>query len=132
MTIKLFDYVNSIFYGKENLVRKDDFVEDDINNYVPFIVNKALANNADTILYANLMNLNSQLDSKYQYEFLFNSIRKKKRYGKWRKYNDDENIKLICDVYGVTTIVSKTYLKLLDEEKIKQLKELKNIGGVKK
>ena len=54
-------------------------------DYKPFIVNRGLSFNHDTALYANEMNFRHYADHKLQFDFFLNSIRPRKRYGKWLK-----------------------------------------------
>ena len=83
-----FDYVNSIN------VTKKDIMPDDITEkaYPAFMVNRALSYFNDTVLYANEMNVNHHIDNKLQYHFLINIIRKKKRFSKWLKPREVDNL----------------------------------------
>ncbi len=77
-----FDFVNQINYGKKNLIDENPELE---RQYKQFIINRALSFNHDTVLYANEMNVKNHVDSKLQFDFFLNTIRPKKRYGKWLK-----------------------------------------------
>ena len=76
-----FDYLKSINTTKKNIM-VDDLTEKEYN---AFIINRGLSFFPDTVLYANEMNLNHHLDSRLQYDFLINIIKKKKRFTKWVK-----------------------------------------------
>ena len=92
--MKPFDYVNSINFTKKNLMKNtanDELAEKD---YVPFLTNKSLSYFTDTLLYANEMNRYHFLDKRLQYEFYLNSIRKKKRFAKWAKAEDNNDVML--------------------------------------
>ena len=71
-----FDYLKSINATKKNIM-VDDITESEYN---AFIINRGLSFFPDTVLYANEMNLNHHLDSRLQYDFLINIIKKKKRF----------------------------------------------------
>jgi hypothetical protein len=45
-----------------------------------FVVNKCMSGHIDTIMFANEMNMNHGLPTKLQYDFLLNSVRKRKRF----------------------------------------------------
>ena len=77
-----FEFINQINHGKKNLIDETPELEKD---YKPFIVNRGLSFNHDTALYANEMNFRHHADYKLQFDFFLNSIRPKKRYGKWLK-----------------------------------------------
>ena len=54
--MKPFDYINSINYTKENLMRNSDNDELAESGYVPFITNKTLSYFTDTLFYSNEIN----------------------------------------------------------------------------
>ena len=85
-----FDYVNSINITKKDIMA-DDIAE---KGYPPFMVNRALSYFNDTVLFANEMNINHHIDNKLQYHFLINIIKKKKRFSKWLKPQEVENLEL--------------------------------------
>ena len=70
-----FDFANSINYTKEDLM-VDERTE---NEYVPFIVNRAMGYGKDTVIAGNEMNSRSHLDNKMQYDFLRHGVRNAKR-----------------------------------------------------
>jgi hypothetical protein len=126
--VKPFDYVNDINYGKKNIM-VDDVAEKDYN---AFIVNRALSYFNDTVLYANEMNIHHSLDSKLQYSFLINIVRKQKRWSKWLKPNDVTNLELIKEYYGYSNEKAKSVLSLLNDEQLQELKNRIYKGGKRK
>ena len=90
--MKPFDYINSINFTKKNLMRGTENDELAEKGYVPYITNKTLSYFTDTLLYANEMNRYHFLDNKLQYEFYLNSIRKKKRFAKWAKADNNDAV----------------------------------------
>lgn len=128
-SFKVFDYVNSINTGRESMMRDTEDDEEAESGYNPYLTNIALSYHIDTVLHANLMNLNHHLDKRPQYEFLLNSVRKKKRFAKWHKSVNLEDLTLICTHYGVNKTIGKEYLSLLPAEEIEKIKQLYNTGG---
>jgi hypothetical protein len=55
---ELKDWLNSINFTKENLLEDDPTL---VKEYAPFIINKCLSGQIDTILFANEMNMNQSL-----------------------------------------------------------------------
>ena len=111
--MKPFDYVNSINFTKKNLMKNtanDELAEKD---YVPFLTNKSLSYFTDTLLYANEMNRYHFLDKRLQYEFYLNSIRKKKRFAKWAKAEDNNEVMMIQEYYKFSPQKAKAALKVL-------------------
>jgi hypothetical protein len=97
-------------------------------DYLPFIVNASLSYFPDTIEYANMMNMNHHLDNKLQYSFYLNSVRPKKRFSKWAKKIDDENLDAVVKYFGYNRTKAKEVIKLLSPEQIEEIK-IKNEGG---
>ena len=120
-----FDYLNSINMTKKNLMVDEQSEKD----YVPFIVNRGLGYFQDTVLLANEMNVNCHIDSKMQYDFLRGTVIKKKRFSKWLKAEDDENIDTICSYFGYSRSVGKSVVDLFDSETLDDIKKRLDKGG---
>jgi hypothetical protein len=123
-----FDYVNSINISKKDIMH-DDISE---KSYPAFMVNRALSYFNDTVLYANEMNVNHHIDNKLQYHFLINIIRKKKRFSKWLKPQEVNNLELIKEYYGYSNEKAKSVLQLFNNEQIELLKQRIYKGGKRK
>jgi hypothetical protein len=123
-----FDYLNAI-----NTTKKDLMVDDVSEKaYSPFMVNRGLSYFPDTILYANEMNLNHHIDSRLQFDFLINIIKKKRRFSKWAKPMNIENLELIKEYYGYSNEKAKSVLSLLNDDQINELKMRIYKGGKRK
>jgi len=121
------------FLGSINNTKKDIMVDDVTEKeYNAFIINRGLSFFPDTILFANEMNLNHHLDSKLQYHFLINIIKKKKRFTKWVKPQEVANLEVIKEYYGYSDEKAKSVLSLLNNEQIEQLKQRIYKGGKRK
>ena len=101
--MKPFDYINSINYSKKNLMRNSDNDELAESGYVPFITNRSLSYFTDTLFYANEVNQFHHTDHKLQYEYLLNSVRPKKRFAKWVKSMDSDDLEMIKLYYNYST-----------------------------
>ena len=123
-----FDYVNAINYNKKDIM-VDDLAEKEYN---PFIINKALSFFSDTILFANEMNKYHHLDSRLQFDFFINIIKKKKRFSKWLKARDIENLEIIKQYYGYSDEKAKSVLSLFDHSQIDEMKNRIYKGGKRK
>jgi hypothetical protein len=123
-----FDYLNAINTSKK------DIMVDDVSEkaYTPFMVNRGLSYFPDTILYANEMNINHHIDHRLQFDFFINIIRKKKRFSKWAKPINIENLELIKEYYGYSNEKAKSVLSLLNNEQINELKLRMYKGGKRK
>ena len=114
-----FDFVKSINEKTENLIQVQPEVEKD---YLPYMVNRSLSFSPDTILYANSMNERWILDKKLQYDFLYGSVRRRRRYDKWMKREEDEMLPLVMELYKINQRRAAEYLSLLTEEQKQQLR----------
>ena len=122
---ELKDYLNSINYTKKNVML--DHIDE--KKYPAFIVNKCIAPFPDTILYVNELNRMHWLDNRLQYDFLLNSLRKRKRFAKWMKASKIKNLDVVKEYYGYSNEKAKMALDVLTEEKLKTIKTKLNQGG---
>ena len=107
--------------------------EIDRNDYVPFVVNRALSYHFDCILYANEMNLNSGLDKDIQYQYLLNSVRPMKRkFQPWQKSNVVNDLDCVKEYFGYSNVKAKEALRILSDEQLTQIREKTHKGGVNK
>ena len=105
----------------------------DRNDYVPFVVNRALSYHMDCILYANEMNLNSGLDKDMQYQYLLNSVRPMKRkFQPWQKSNVVNDLDCVKEYFGYSNVKAKDALRILSDEQLIQIREKTHKGGVNK
>lgn len=124
-----FDFVNAISHTKKDLMtgtENDQLVE---KSYVPFIVNKALSYFPDTIMYANEMNVYGSLDNKLQFCYLLNSIRPQKRFAKWLKKQDSNELEIVKEYYGYSNEKATQALSLLSEKQLELIRKQLEKGG---
>ena len=120
-----FDYLNSI-----NLTKKEIMIDDDCEKaYNSFMVNRGLSYFQDTIIIANEMNRHHQIDSKLQYQFLINMIRKRKRFSKWAKAQKESDIDAVKEYYGYSNEKARQALTLLSPDQITIIKNKVSKGG---
>jgi len=130
--MKPFDYVNSVTDNKKNMMvgtENDELAE---KSYNPFLTNKSLSYHMDTILYANEINQYSMLDNKLQYEYYLYGIPKKKRFSKWSKKIEDEDIEVITQWYGCNYSKAAEILKIINKTTLDLIKQKLQTGGVSK
>jgi|TARA_B100001778_G_scaffold109479_1_gene89551 hypothetical protein len=124
--MKPFDLINSITL-KKNIVMDSNAEA----VYNPFLTNRALSQFIDCILLANEMNQRHHVDNKLQYDYLINRIRPMKRFKKWDKKQDNENIEIIKEYYSCNNDKARVTLSLLSEQQLDIIKKKLNKGGVK-
>jgi len=122
-----FDYVKAINYTKSNLI-VDDLTEKEYN---PFIVNRALSMGMDTVLQANEMNRSPHLEKRLQFDFLLNSISKRKRFDKWQKADKSEDLEYVKAYYNYSYSKAIAALQVLSPTQLSDIKrKITNKGGV--
>ena len=120
------EIIPSILQTKKNVL-------DEEKDYKAFLVNRALSYHMDCIMYANQMNLNSNLDGKLQYQYLLNTIRPMKRkFQPWQKTSAVKDLECVKEYFGYSDEKAKEALRILTDEQITLIKEKLDKGGVTK
>jgi len=115
-----FDFVNSINQSKKDLMSDPEVSETD---YVPFVVNKALSYFPETLLYVNELNQRPFVDNKLQYHYLLNTIRPGKRFAKWVKRENVEDIDAVKQFYGYNVEKAQQALTILTVDNLNYIKQ---------
>jgi len=122
-----FDYVNAVNYNKQ------DIMDDDLKEkaYNSFVINRSLSYFPDTVAVANIVNQYHHLDSKLQFHFLLNIVRKRKRFSKWEKQIVIDDVEAVKEYYGYSNEKARSALSLLSPDQIEQIKKRIYKGGRK-
>ena len=120
-----FDYLNSINTTKQDIMN-DDLDE---KNYPAFMINRSLSYFNDTVLMANEMNLNAHIDSRLQYDFYLEIVRKRKRFSKWTKEDKLKDIDAIKEYYGYSKAKAYQVLPLMTKDHLEKIHSLISKGG---
>jgi hypothetical protein len=125
----LSDFLNAINSNKNDLF-EDPQAEKD---YVPFIVNRALSYFPDTVLYANEMNVNPNIPKRWQFEFLKDTISKRRRFAKWVKKDvPSADIAAVQQYYQCSTAKALEAISILSADQIQSIKDSLYRGGTSK
>tara|TARA_E500000331_G_scaffold226819_1_gene217165 strand:- start:54 stop:434 length:381 start_codon:yes stop_codon:yes gene_type:complete len=123
-----FDYLKAINETKEDVM----LTSQDEKKYAPFIVNRGLSFFMDTIFQVNELNRNYHLEARLQFDYLLNSVRKKKRYSKWLKPEKLQDLDVVKEYYGFGNEKAKDALRILSEDQLAFIKDKLNQGGAEK
>lgn len=126
--MELKDWLNSINQTKKHLIDEDPSLE---KEYSPYIINRCLSGHIECILYVNEMNQYHFLPKKMQYDFLINSLRKRKRYSPWIKKELVKDLDSIKKYYGYSNEKAKQVFSILSEEQINLIRKRLETGGKK-
>jgi hypothetical protein len=121
-----FDIVTDISSSKKQLITAANEKE-----YNAFIVNRALSYFPDTLQFAQDMNLKHNADNLMQYDYLFHSIRKAKRFSKWSKKEKLNDVADIQEYFGYSTRKAEEALNVLTKEQVKAIKAKMDKGGTR-
>jgi hypothetical protein len=121
-----FDFLNAINENKKDLFQDPQASKD----YSPFMINRGLSFFPDTVLHANEMNQYAQIPTKWQFEFLKNSIPKKKRFSKWHKKDaTHDQIKIIIKHYKCSEKKAHEILSILTPKQVIEIQAAYEEGG---
>ena len=112
--MKLSDYLNAINYSKKDIL-EDEMVE---KKYTPFVINRCLSYFPDTLFHANAMNQWCSVSKKMHFDYLRESIRKRKRFSPWLKRENPSELEAIKRIYGLSNSKAKEALKVLSPEQL--------------
>lgn len=124
--VDLFAYLNAISFNKENILTEETEKE-----YNPYMINRYLSAEFDTIFLANEMSLRTGIDKRMHFDFLRLAVPSRKRFFKYIKKDKIENELLIKKYYSCNHIKAKEYLEILTDEDIEYIKNKLDSGGVK-
>lgn len=128
MDLELSDWLNSVYYNKKDLIKDNPT---GAKSYPSFIINRFLAGNLDTILYANELNERYTMDKEMQYKFLLYALPKKKRYSSYIKKSKLDYLDSVKQYYGYNTEKSLEAINLLSKEQLEFIKKSLDTGGYK-
>lgn len=128
MKYELKDWLNSINQTKNNIMDEDS---ESIRQYSPYIINRCLSGEIDSLMYANEMNMKSSLDKKLQYDFYINILRKRKRFSPWLRKEAVKDLECVKSYYNYSNEKALQALKILTKEQIDFIKSKLETGGTK-
>ena len=126
MSSDLSEILASINNTKEHLYLDDP---DRVKSYPPYLVNRCLSGHIDAILFANEVNKYPNLDKRLQYDFLLNTLRKRKRFTPWLKKEQIEDLDLVKSHYGYSNDKAKIAVSLLTNTQLEYIRNKHEKGG---
>lgn len=117
-----FDFVKSITSTKENLYSTEDLFSKDYNS---FVINRALANSPQTVLFADAINQFPDLPKKLQYDFYLYGVPKQNKYTGWTKKEsidiDSDLLTFVCEEMNLSPTRATEVIRLLGEDRIREI-----------
>jgi len=115
-----FDYVKS--------VNEKKYISQ-VRDYSAFLANRSFSHHLDTVMIANEMNKYPNLPSLAQYDFLYHTIRKGRRYGQWYKGEESPHLQMIMEYYNYSKAKALEALQVLTQENLRDIKKRMDKGG---
>ena len=114
-----------------NQSKKDIWDEEDTKGYVPFVINKCLSGQLDSVLHANEMNAAHHLPKRLQYDYFINTLRPRKRFSPWMKKSALDDLDAVKTYYGYSNEKARQALQVLTTSQLKEIRSLIDTGGSK-
>lgn len=108
-------------------MREDDPLWE--KKYPAYIVNKCMSHHIDTIMYANEMNMSSNIDNQLQFDFYINTVRSRQRFSPWGKKEKVNDLDLVKRYYGYNNEKALDALRILTSDQIEFIRSKLNTGG---
>ena len=115
---KLGDYLNEINLTKKNICRGDP---EATKGYPAFVVNRSLSYHQALIPLCDQLNQLRRLDNLQHFEFLLYTVPKGKRFAKWEKPQEIEDIELIARDCECSKERAREYYQLFPASKREEL-----------
>lgn len=124
--VELFDWLSDLNQAKKYL-----FNDQTHTDFVPFIINRGMSQNVETVMIANEMNKHSHCTKEMVHDFYYYILTKKKRFGKWAKQSTDNKVALdlLMRHYAINRKRAIEYLELMTSKDIETIKLLYETGG---
>jgi len=124
-----FDFISAVSDNKKDLIRESDNPALTEKEYLPFIVNRGLSFFDDSILHVNEMNQRHHMFPVGQFDYYRAALRKRKRFSKWFKPEQDVDLDAIQQVYQCSRSIAKLYLKALSKSQLNEIHSRLEKGG---
>lgn len=114
--MKPFEYIETLSTGRNPTI----YADNDGKGYSPFLAARAFSNFTDTLALAAQVN-RTKLTPEQHFMLLLSTVRKRKRYTKWRKPEVDASLQAVMNHYRCRADVARQYLRLLPHDFVADL-----------
>lgn len=124
---RIWDYMTAVSQTKDLSVLQDEQFDKD---YIPFVINKMLAQHRDAVLAVNMMNERPDTPKKAQFLFLLNTLRSRfRRSEKWDKNTDPDDVGAVAEYYGCSTRHARDLVSLHTSDQLTIIHKRLDKGG---
>lgn len=119
-----FDYITAVSFSKDKTL-----IQENPEGYKPFLTNRGLSYFVDSIFDVQEMNLRPGIPNEWAFDFLLNSLPKRKRFSKWAKPSENEDMEAIMEYFEYSQDKATQAMSVLSKEQIAMIKEKNYKGG---
>ena len=102
---------------------------EDRTQYNPFLANRSFSYSMDTVMLANEMNRYPNLPPELQFDFMYETVRKGKRFNKWHKEEDPVHLQVVMDYFKYSKRKALEALEVLTQDNIRDIIKSMDKGG---
>jgi len=96
--------------------------------YEAFLINRAFSLNPETIMMAAMMNERPNIDRDMHAAFYIATLRPRRRFESWPKELKDDEVKVLCDYYGMSPREARLHRGLHTVDQLTEMKRLLQDG----
>lgn len=124
----MFEFLDAITVNGKDIYEGTESAKE----YPEFAINRGLAQNMDTVMFAAEMNKHPGIRGRMHFSYLLNAVKKKKRYAKWAKKTDVklEALEAVQKHFNYSTEKALAALQILTKEQLDVILN-KQDGGVR-
>ncbi len=134
--MELGEALNAINSSKKNIIRESDAPDASEKLYPRFIISKLLAQHIDAVFQVNDLNIRGLssygITNRQHFEYLLNSVPRKKRFGKLPKAEPEEKLKTIAAFYKYSIREARMVEHLITDEQLLMMNKRLDPGGARK
>ena len=98
-------------------------------HYNPYLSNNSLSYHLDCVLVANEMNRYPNLPGECQFDFLYGTIRKGRRFAPWHKSENPPFLEEVMEYYNYSRPKAMEALQVLTQADLREIKTKLDKGG---
>lgn len=127
----LIEWVDSISSTGKDIMPDPNVSSKD---YPEFAINRGMSQSIDTVMFAQAMNQRPGVKGRMHYAFLLAAVKKKKRYSKWAKKTEDDNLadlEMVKEYFNFSNEKALSALSILTKDQLKEIRLKQSTGGIK-
>lgn len=96
--------------------------------YDQYLINRAFSMTEDTVIMASMMNERHFVSNDMHAAFYVSTVRPRKRFEKWPKGAEEEEVKLLCNYYGMSPREARLSVGIHTDSQLAEMRQLLQNG----